>query len=105
MTRAWLRRKELPSQLLTRFLLHSQASLVYLPEVTYISSNSQPVQAIITSSQEASDYFTALMAYHILTKGVDKDFYHQELLSLSNNTATLPPNLAEEIDIQLELLR
>ncbi|HEM5269555.1 TPA: glycosyltransferase [Streptococcus suis] len=103
-TSAWLRRKELPSQLLTRFLLHSQASLVYLPEVAYISSNSQPVQAIITSSQEASDYFTALMAYHILTKGADKDFYHQELLSLSNNTATLPPNLTEEIDIQLALL-
>ncbi|HFI0939043.1 TPA: glycosyltransferase [Streptococcus suis] len=103
-TRAWQRRTDLPGQLLTRFLLHSQASLVYLPEVAYISSNSQPVQTLISNSQETSDYFTALMAYHVLTKGADKDFYHQELLSLSNNTATLPPNLAEEIDIQLALL-
>ncbi|HFI0362463.1 TPA: glycosyltransferase [Streptococcus suis] len=104
-TNAWQRRTELPSHLLTRFLIHSQASLVYLPEVAYISSNSQPVQAIITSSQEASDYLTALQSYHILRKGGDKDFYRHELLSLSNNTATLTPNLAEEIDIQLELLR
>ncbi|AZR96863.1 hypothetical protein XK27_08915 [Streptococcus suis] len=103
-TRAWLRRKELPSQLLTRFLLHSQASLAYLPEVAYISSNSRPDQTLISNSQETSDYFTALMAYHVLTKGADKDFYRHELLSLSNNTATLPPNLAEEIDMQLALL-
>ncbi|HEM4266346.1 TPA: glycosyltransferase [Streptococcus suis] len=103
-TRAWQRRTDLPDQLLTRFLLHSQASLVYLPEVAYISSNSQPVQAIITSSQEASDYLTALQTYHVLTKGADKDFYRHELLSLSNNTATLTPNLAEEIDMQLALL-
>ncbi|MGQ7555040.1 glycosyltransferase family 8 protein [Streptococcus suis] len=103
-TSAWQRRTDLPGQLLTRFLLHSQASLVYLPEVAYISSNSQPVQAIITSSQEASDYLTALQTYHVLTKGADKDFYRHELLALSNNTATLPPNLAEEIDMQLALL-
>ncbi|WP_161945518.1 hypothetical protein, partial [Streptococcus suis] len=43
-TRAWQRRTDLPGQLLTRFLLHSQASLVYLPEVAYISSNSRPDQ-------------------------------------------------------------
>ncbi|HFR3815568.1 TPA: glycosyltransferase [Streptococcus suis] len=103
-TRAWLRRKELPSQLLTRFLLHSQASLVYLPEVAYISSNSRPDQTLITNNQESSDYLTALQTYHVLTKGADKDFYRHELLSLSNNTATLTPNLAEEIDIQLALL-
>ncbi|NQM35282.1 glycosyltransferase [Streptococcus suis] len=104
-TSAWQRRTDLPGQLLTRFLIDSQASLVYLPEVAYISSNSQPVQTLISNSQKASDYFTALMAYHVLTKGADKDFYRHELLSLSNNTATLTPNLAEEIDIQLELLR
>ncbi|CYY08237.1 glycosyltransferase family 8 protein [Streptococcus suis] len=103
-TRAWLRRKELPSQLLTRFLLHSQASLAYLPEVAYISSNSRPDQTLITNNQESSDYLTALQTYHVLTKGADKDFYRHELLSLSNNTATLPPKLAEEIDIQLALL-
>lgn len=104
-TSAWQRRTDLPGQLLTRFLIDSQASLVYLPEVAYISSNSQPVQTLISNSQKASDYFAALMAYHVLTKGADKDFYRHELLSLSNNTATLTPNLAEEIDIQLELLR
>lgn len=103
-TSAWQRRTDLPGQLLTRFLLHSQASLVYLPEVAYISSNSQPVQAIITSSQEASDYLTALQTYHVLTKGADKDFYRHELLSLSKEIAILSPNLAEEIDIQLALL-
>ncbi|HFI0293435.1 TPA: glycosyltransferase [Streptococcus suis] len=103
-TNAWQRRAELPSHILTRFLIHSQASLAYLPEVTYISSNSQPDQTLISNSQEASDYFTALMAYHVLTKGADKDFYHQELLSLSKEIAVLPPNLAEEIDIQLALL-
>ncbi|WP_024409482.1 glycosyltransferase family 8 protein [Streptococcus suis] len=103
-TRAWQRRTDLPDQLLTRFLLHSQASLVYLPEVAYISSNSRPDQTLITNNQEASDYLTALQTYHVLTKGADKDFYRHELLSLSNNTATLPPNLAEEIDMQLALL-
>ncbi|WP_161498392.1 hypothetical protein, partial [Streptococcus suis] len=92
------------SQLLTRFLLHSQASLVYLPEVAYISSNSRPNQTLISNSQETSDYFTALMAYHVLTKGADKDFYRHELLALSKEIAVLPPNLAEEIDMQLELL-
>ncbi|MFI3113615.1 glycosyltransferase [Streptococcus suis] len=104
-TRAWQRRTDLPGQLLTRFLLHSQASLAYLPEVAYISSNSRPDQTLITNNQESSDYLTALQTYHVLTKGADKDFYRHELLSLSNNTATLTPNLAEEIDIQLELLR
>ncbi|WP_029179510.1 glycosyltransferase family 8 protein [Streptococcus suis] len=103
-TRAWQRRTDLPGQLLTRFLLHSQASLVYLPEVAYISSNSRPDQTLITNNQEASDYLTALQTYHVLTKGADKDFYRHELLSLSNNTATLTPNLAEEIDMQLALL-
>ncbi|CYU95869.1 glycosyltransferase family 8 protein [Streptococcus suis] len=103
-TRAWQRRTDLPGQLLTRFLLHSQASLAYLPEVAYISSNSRPDQTLITNNQESSDYLTALQTYHVLTKGADKDFYRHELLSLSNNTATLTPNLAEEIDIQLELL-
>ncbi|WP_161945672.1 hypothetical protein, partial [Streptococcus suis] len=77
---------------------------VYLPEVAYISSNSRPDQTLITNNQEASDYLTALQTYHVLTKGADKDFYRHELLSLSNNTATLPPNLAEEIDMQLALL-
>ncbi|WP_024419113.1 glycosyltransferase family 8 protein [Streptococcus suis] len=104
-TRAWQRRTDLPGQLLTRFLLHSQASLAYLPEVAYISSNSRPDQTLITNNQESSDYLTALQTYHVLTKGADKDFYRHELLSLSNNTATLTPNLVEEIDIQLELLR
>ncbi|AUA18820.1 glycosyltransferase family 8 protein [Streptococcus suis] len=104
-TRAWQRRTDLPGRLLTRFLLHSQASLAYLPEVAYISSNSRPDQTLITNNQESSDYLTALQTYHVLTKGADKDFYRHELLSLSNNTATLTPNLAEEIDIQLELLR
>ncbi|HEL2146785.1 TPA: glycosyltransferase [Streptococcus suis] len=103
-TRAWQRRTDLPGQLLTRFLLHSQASLAYLPEVAYISSNSRPDQTLITNNQESSDYLTALQTYHVLTKGADKDFYRHELLSLSNNTATLPPNLAEEIDMQLALL-
>ncbi|HFU4000660.1 TPA: glycosyltransferase [Streptococcus suis] len=103
-TIAWQRRTELPSQFLTRFLIHSQASLAYLPEVAYISSNPQPVQSTKTSSQEASDYLTALQNYHVLTKGADKAFYRHELLSLSKEMAALDANMAEEIAIQLALL-
>ncbi|HFI0054510.1 TPA: glycosyltransferase [Streptococcus suis] len=101
---AWQRRKQLPSQLLTRFLISAQNQLTYLPEVAYISSKGQTDLPRLTNNQAATDYFTALQTYHVLTRGGDKDFYRQELLALSKEITGIEPSLAEDIGLELKLL-
>ncbi|HFR3504347.1 TPA: glycosyltransferase [Streptococcus suis] len=103
-TRAWQRRTELSSHILTRFLIYSQSIITYLPEVSYISNSIQQPRSPITSHQEAKNYLAALQTYHDLTNGFDQYFIRQELLNLSKKVGERFPNIAKDIKLQIELL-
>ncbi|NQG98113.1 glycosyltransferase [Streptococcus suis] len=103
-TAAWQRRAELPSQFLTRLLIHTQPRLTYLPEVLYVTSDqdTSPVQE--EQESDLLDDFRNLQKYQLLTSGYDLAFYRQELSALSKKAASQATSLADQIQLELDLV-